>query len=172
MPRPIIDTLQSHHSDSWGWALACCDWDQTLAEDTLQEAYLRVLDGRAHFRGDSSEKTWFFSVVRRVSAEQRRAHSKLGRIATRMFAANSTVGAEPSPNTPMNNLDKDESRQQLLQALQKLSPRQREVLHLVFYCGLTLEEAASTLALSLGSARTHYHRGKTQLALQLEIENE
>ena len=59
-----------------------------------------------------------------------------------------------------------------MEALKALSPRQREVLHLVFYSGLTLEETAATLDMTVGSARTHYHRGKTQLASMLELDND
>ena len=33
--------------------------------------------------------------------------------------------------------------------------------------GLTIEEAAETLAISVGSARTHYERGKRRLAERL-----
>jgi DNA-directed RNA polymerase specialized sigma24 family protein len=44
-----------------------------------------------------------------------------------------------------------------------LSPRQREVLHLVFYQDLTIAAAAGVLNISIGSARVHYERGKAQL---------
>ena len=67
MNASLMELLQCHHSDSWGWALSCCEWRQSLAEDVLQEAYLRVLDGSARFAGHASEKTWFFAVIRRVS---------------------------------------------------------------------------------------------------------
>ena len=168
MSRPLMETLQAHHGDSWGWALSVCDWDKHMAEDVLQEAYLRVLDGRAQFQGRSSEKTWFFSVIRRVGSEHRRAGSRSTRLARKWFAAND----DATPDTTFESAGDDESNAQFRQLLAGLSQRQREVLHLVFYSGLTVEEAATTLGLSVGSARTHYHRGKTQLAEQLEQDND
>ena len=62
------------------------------------------------------------------------------------------------------SLYRDQAARQLQAGLMQLAPRQREVLHLVFYAELTLEETAQTLQISLGSTRTHYHRGKQRLA--------
>ncbi|HEV7389553.1 MAG TPA: hypothetical protein VGN73_13155, partial [Gemmatimonadaceae bacterium] len=50
------------HSESWGWALACCGRDKELAEDILQSAYLTILSRRTAFNGDSTLKTWVFGV--------------------------------------------------------------------------------------------------------------
>jgi RNA polymerase sigma-70 factor (ECF subfamily) len=54
-------------------------------------------------------------------------------------------------------------------ALNQLSPQQNQILHLVFYQNLTIEEASEIMKIQIGTARTHYERGKRQLKKRLII---
>lgn len=157
--------LERMHAACWGWALACGGRDRDLAEEALQSAYVRILSGQARYGGRSSVRTWVFGVIRRTVMEE-------GRRRRVRDAREPGVGMEPEciPD-PAPGADaaaeRDEERATLIAALGTLSARQREVLQLVFYHGMTIEEAADVMGISLGSARTHYDRGKKALALAL-----
>ena len=159
--------LAEVHGESWGWALACCARDRELAEEVMQTAYLRILSGRARFRGESSLKSWVFGVIRWTAREEVRrrkfwmAHqSEPGAV---MLIPDAAVGADVTA-------EESERDDALTRGLASLSRRQREVLQLVFYHDMTIEEAAGVMKVSLGSARTHYERGKKAMAIKLARE--
>ena len=85
------------------------------------------------------------------------------RIANTDIAGADTERSGPEAR-PELLLEADRGARELRAALMALPVRQREVLHLVFYSDCTLQEAAAALDISVGSARTHYHRGKVRLA--------
>lgn len=153
--------LERLHAQSWGWALACTRRDADLANEALQSAYVRILSGRAERTGGSSLRTWVFGVIRLVALEELRRQR---REIDRRGPDDSVIGAiDPTPG-PDVIAERAERAAALTTALATLSNRQREVLHLVFYHGMTIEEAATVMQVSLGSARTHYKRGKLALA--------
>jgi len=152
--------LERMHAASFGWALLCCNHRREEAEEVLQTAYLKVLEGKAVFGGESSLRTWWFGVVRRTAAEQGRRRWLRVQIFDRWQAG---LPVPPPAPDPEHMARASENGRTLLEALACLSTRQREVLHLVFYQDLTVEEASKVLHLSLGTARTHFERGKRQL---------
>ena len=159
--------LERLHAECWGWALACCGRDRELAEESLQTAYVRILSGRATFRGRSTVKTWVFGVIRVTGIEEarRRAVRRSGEVGDSQAMDVPDHGMAPDAAVEFSERDAA-----LVDALATLSSRQREVLQLVFYHGLTIEEAAVVMKVSLGSARTHYERGKKALAQLLTRE--
>ena len=158
--RDMQRELEAIHPSCFGWALACCGWNRDEAEEVLQTSYLKALDGRASFDGLSSLRTWFFGVVRRTAAERRRRSLTSALGLGRWLLRKPEPGPEPTPES----LSRDaEERRRLRRLLDDLTPRQRDLLHLVFYQELTIEEAAGVLDVTVGTARTHYERGKARL---------
>src|SRR5204862_2446426 len=64
--------LERLHSASFGWALSCCRRDHSEAEEVLQTVYLKIFEGKARYRGESSLKTWLFAVIRKTAATEYR----------------------------------------------------------------------------------------------------
>lgn len=161
--------LEQHHSSSFGWAMGCCRRDATEAEDVLHNVYVKVLEGKARFSGDSSFKTWLFAVIRKTASDQRRRNFLRSTI---MMRASERVVASSRPEHPDESAYRGEMQTIFQRALGRLSSRQRETLELVFYHDLKIEEAAAVMGVSLGSARTHYERGKKRLRELLEESEE
>jgi len=165
-PTELKAQLRWLHKESFGWALHCCGREEPDAEDVLQTTYMKVLSGSARFEGRSAFRTWLFGVIRRTAQEHHRRARLRERRAERLAGE---ADAFEAPQIE-RDLVRAESSRRLVEALELLSERQREVLHLVFYQDLTIEEAAGVMEVSLGSARTHYERGKARLRALLEEE--
>lgn len=146
------------HAASFGWAMACCGRDRDHAQDALQRAYLLILDGRAHYNGHSSFRTFVFGVIRNTAREERR------------FRLLPVQARDDTMALPDAEAAEAQRRTLLLRALQQLSARQREVLELVFYHDMSIEEAAEVMHVGVGSARTHYQRAKARLRILLPVE--
>jgi len=156
--------LEKLHTASFGWALSCCRRNYSEAEEVLQTVYLKILQGKARYDGDSKLQTWLFAVIRNTAASERRK-TIVRSIAARPLETTIDAGSHVE-------LERSEIQQQFQEALQRLPARQRETLHLVFYQELTLSEAAQVMNISIGSARQHYERGKKRLRELLDCEEE
>src|SRR5216117_420368 len=169
-PDDLRRELERLHAATFGWALSCCRWDRAAAEDVLQASYLKLLDGRARYDGRSSFRTFVFGVIARTAREVRR------RAALRRWVPLASLvlgpGAVDGRPDPATALVWAEETTRLVRALGRLSARQRQVLHLVFYEDLTIAEAAAVAGVSVGTARTHYERGKAALRTLLGEERE
>jgi len=160
-PDSFRANLESNHAASYAWALSCCGYDHAEAEDVLQTVYLKVLQGKAVHDGRATFRTWLFSVIRNTAASHRRWNALRH---LRLVPLDEGV----SRSDPAESLDRSEGAARLRRALDALPRRQREVLHLVFYEDLTIVEAAMVVGVSVGSARTHYERGKKRLRELME----
>jgi len=158
--------LQRLHPETFGWALACCGRSRSEAEDVMQLSYVKVLEGSAKFDGRSSFRTWLFGVVRLTAMERRRRFALRNRL-LKLWFLGQVESQEPGVEA---GIEYSARSRQLVEGLKNLSRRQSEVLQLAFYHDMTLEQVAAVLDLSIGSVRTHYTRGKQNLARMLQAE--
>jgi RNA polymerase sigma-70 factor, ECF subfamily len=152
--------LEKLHPASFGWALSCCGRNPAEAEEVLQMVYLKILQGKAIYRGESKLQTWLFAVIRKTAISERRKQW-LRTLISLPVTTSKDLGSE---------FERSEMQRRFQQALVQLPARQRETLHLVFYQDLSLSEAAEVMNISLGSARRHYERGKKRLRATLDRE--
>lgn len=157
----IEELLAKYHQASYGWAMACCQRNVEEAKETLQITYLKILEGKAIPPQADQLKPWLFRVIRNTAIDLQRKRTV--RIKLRVQFSHFQKKSLPAPPFP----DGDQQAK-IANAMKKLSKRQMELLHLVFYQGQTLAEAANILGLSLGTARSHYARAKEKLRSLLQ----
>ena len=131
--------------------------DTALAEDAVQETFLKVYKGLDSFRGESSEKTWIMKIAMNTCYKMN--HSGWSRFINRR------VTPEMLPETSVPFEEKDD---ELTRAVIRLPIRLREVLLLYYYQGLNVNEIAEALGISQPSVSGRLKRGRERLKDMLE----
>ena len=155
MNRTQLDhLLKLHHREAYLWARQCCSFDEELAKDVLQQVYLKILEGKAKLNEEEKAKTWIFSIIRYTAIDQLRKGGKL-----------ISMDGEEEIADIEEEVDSTD-----YEAIIRLLPRmQQEVILMVFYHQMTIGQSAEVLQISLGTARTHYERGKKKLKELISI---
>jgi RNA polymerase sigma-70 factor (ECF subfamily) len=154
MNQSQLETLlRQHHREAYLWARQCCGFDEELAKDVVQVVFLKILEGKAKLREDRNPKTWLFSIIRFTALDELRKAGKWESLEIETEVA----------------CEEDESDEVNYEALVRRLPKmQQEVLLMIFYHGMTLEQSAEVLQLHIGTVRTHYDRGKKRLKELIE----
>jgi RNA polymerase sigma-70 factor (ECF subfamily) len=155
--------------------------DREEARDLTQETFLQAFRNIAHFRGDADLRTWLYRIAVNQARNRwrwwRRRHrdQTFSLDATRGGAhgddAGLTIGAQLSDRRegdPEQLALARERERVLLAALHSLSRVYREVVVLRDIEGLSYEEVAAALEISVGTVKSRLSRGRTELRRRLE----
>ena len=134
---------------------------RTVAEDLLDETWLRVVSKARSLRADTSLLPWLFTVARNLYWTYRR--SCLLEEAWDPAALALWPSPEPS-SSPFEAAAYDELQRTLERALARLSPQHREVILLVGLEGLTPSEAAGVCGVTPEALRQRLARARAALA--------
>ncbi|MBK7876272.1 MAG: RNA polymerase sigma factor [Planctomycetes bacterium] len=143
--------------------------DETEADDVFQRTFLAAWRGAKNARATPSARPWLFAIARRESA-------RLGRRAADRAARERSIdelgedaGFGDVEHTPERMAHLREERVLVDKALNALSPEHREVLVLRDVEGLSGDEAAELLGLTLIALKARLHRARLALACELRI---
>jgi len=142
--------------------------DTAVAEELVQETFLRVHRARSRYEPDAKFSTWLYTIASNVARnELRRPFRRAPHDSTdaEREGAPLELAAEESPVDEIVNARREGSEVEA--ALQKLPERQRAALWLAAVEGLPYAEVAQALDTSESSVKALVHRARVALAEQL-----
>jgi RNA polymerase sigma-70 factor (sigma-E family) len=157
--REAIVSLYGTHYDGLVRLAYLVAHDPTVAEDLVQEAFVRLYGAWGRVRDPVRAPAYLRSTVINLARGRARHH----RVTLRRRppagpdAASAEDGALGRERTAI-----------VLEALRRLPARQRECLVLRHYLDQSESEIARTLRISVGAVRTHLRRGLAALERQLK----
>ena len=138
--------------------------DRGHAEDAVQEAFAAIWRSASTYRPErGAAGGWLYTVARNAIVDRLRRNG----LATDAELPE-LVSSEPGP--PERAEDSYVSVR-VHRALEELQPREREVIELAYWSGLSQSEVADYLGLPLGTVKTRTRSGLARLASLLEGEN-
>jgi RNA polymerase sigma-70 factor (ECF subfamily) len=142
--------LVARHADALA-RFAASSGERDEIEELVQDTFVRAFSSLDSFRGDSSFRTWLFTIERRLMLDRRRADRRQ-RITVPVEA-----GDAATDYTALDALLAEEVGSRVRTAVDSLSPTQREVFTLRVEQGLSYKEIAEVVGTTDGAARVHYH---------------
>jgi len=137
--------------------------DTALAEDLVQEVFVRVWRAAASYRPElGSVRAWLLSIAHhRAVDEWRRRRKEAGWVRLNGNDPEWLAGANDNLGDPFVGL-----------ALQALPKEQRQVIEMAYFQGLTMSEIATQLKLPLGTVKSRVRLAMTKLRAALGIDPE
>src|SRR5215471_21720167 len=147
--RAATELVERHSSALARFAVA--SGERNEVDELVQDTFVRAFNSLEGFRGESSFRTWLFTIERRLLLDRRRAEKR---------RRDKDELQEDDAATEYDALDSvvaDETQARLQRAVKRLSPTQREVFSLRIAEGLSYKEIAEAVGTTERAARVHYH---------------
>lgn len=161
--RALADLYDRHAGLALGIATRITS-DRTLAEDAVQDAFISVWRNAATFDPTRSPvRSWIAMIVRRRAIDAVRRRKPV----VALDAAGVEAALPPGPDVwadVSQRLDRDA----ILHAMASIAPRQRDVLELAYFGGLTQVEISARTGTPLGTVKSRARLGLQSLRVEID----
>jgi RNA polymerase sigma-70 factor, ECF subfamily len=131
--------------------------DEASAQDLTQETFLRVVRQLPRFRGESSARTWIFSIAHHICMDELRARTRARRPAMHDTASNRSIGPDPAESACVADF------------IAGLEPDRRAAFVLTQLFGLSYAEVATLADCAAGTVASRVARARSQLIATMEL---
>jgi RNA polymerase sigma factor (sigma-70 family) len=129
--------------------------DPDQAEDLLQDTFVKIWKNIHQYDPNRGRLfTWMLNIARNTALNSLRSTNNVG--ASQIQTLDSVVYTETAKSEPI-----DVNHLGMTETVQRLDPKHREVVDLIYFLGYTQQEVADQLQLPLGTVKT-----RTRTALQ------
>ena len=173
-PGAFEELLDSYEQPVYRFVYRLLD-DPSDAPDVTQDVFVKIFLKVGDFRGDSSLKTWIYRIVIHEASNRRRWFSRhRGRELSLDFSPNGhgLKGhwfVDPQ-ETPFDALSRQEQMELVENALRAIDSRLRCAVVMRDIEGMSYQEIADTLKVSLGTVKSRILRGRETLKNRLQRE--
>ncbi len=138
--------------------------DRSQAEDAVQEAFAAIWRSASTYRPErGAAGGWLYTVARNAIVDRHRRNGPAADAELPELAS-----AEPGPP---ERAEESYTSWRVHRALEGLQPREREVIELAYWSGMSQSEVAEYLGIPLGTVKTRTRSGLARLASVLEGES-
>ena len=134
------------------------------AEDATQEAFVKAFRALRRFREGAPFRPWLLTIVTNESRNRRRAAGRRASLAVRAEEAAPAVTARSAEDEALARAD----RAELLRALERLRPADREIVAYRYLLGLDEAETAQALGCARGTVKSRLSRALGRLRGELD----
>ncbi|MCP1145248.1 RNA polymerase sigma factor [Lysinibacillus endophyticus] len=136
--------------------------NKQMAEDIVQDVFIKAFEKKSQFRGDSSYKTYLYKMTINRSYDYLRSWSYRNHFLTNKFS--NLFGVHKSMD---EFLVIEDERAVIGNEVLKLKPKYREVVVLFYFKELKIEEIATILDCSINTVKTRLSRARNILKERL-----
>lgn len=158
--RDGFDALVRRHQSRLYFSLQSILGCPTLAEDVLQDAWVKAFAKLHQFRSNSNFYTWVYRIALNSRRRYFRAVHQTASL-DRMYETD--VAPQSDGATPEALLQQQETLVQVRRALAKLGDRQREILELREFDRMDYQEIGDRLGVPVGTVRSRLSRARAEL---------
>jgi RNA polymerase sigma-70 factor (ECF subfamily) len=136
--------------------------DEARAEDVVSEVFFEVWRRAGRFEGRSSVSTWLFAIAHNLAISALRHRSEV-----EIDSEMASEIADPADD-PEGSTGKKQLRAFVQECLSRLSQAHREVIDLVYYHEMSIDDVAEILQIPAGTVKTRMFYARSQLSRLLE----